>query len=296
MESIVGMDRGRPDRPSSGFRHSWLSFGGTLPPDRPAPQMIMTNVAVSVMFVCHGDVRGRLVCRGRESSLDCVAGAIRFHPADGLEHVSIGAAGSRGMRFLAFIIPPWQVSAVAEAEGLSRLPESGMRLWQSDAELQRCLVILAAAKSADAAVDAEDRDDAARSLMLRLAELTGAGRPDWYADTSMFTNRELKPLLAHIDAHLHAAPSADDMARMCGLSPSHFARKFRQSLGVSLQRFVNRRRLQTSLERLTRSSDTLPDIALDLGFSSQSHFTRLFSELTGMTPAKYRKFHARAIG
>jgi len=33
----------------------------------------------------------------------------------------------------------------------------------------------------------------------------------------------------------------------------------------------------------------LASVALDLGFSSQSHFTRLFSSLTGMTPAKYRK-------
>jgi hypothetical protein len=44
------------------------------------------------------------------------------------------------------------------------------------------------------------------------------------------------------------------------------------------------------------SSDTLVGIALDLGFSSQSHFTRLFSEMSGMTPAKYRKQFRRSVG
>ena len=37
-------------------------------------------------------------------------------------------------------------------------------------------------------------------------------------------------------------------------------------------------------------------LALDLGFSSQSHFTNLFSSLTGMTPAKYRKQCGRTLG
>jgi AraC family transcriptional regulator len=40
---------------------------------------------------------------------------------------------------------------------------------------------------------------------------------------------------------------------------------------------------------LETSSTPLSQIALDLGFSSQSHFTRLFSSLTGFTPASYRR-------
>lgn len=40
----------------------------------------------------------------------------------------------------------------------------------------------------------------------------------------------------------------------------------------------------------------LASVALDLGFSSQSHFTRLFSSLTGMTPAKYRKQVRPVVG
>jgi len=47
---------------------------------------------------------------------------------------------------------------------------------------------------------------------------------------------------------------------------------------------------------LQANSDTLAGIAHELGFSSQAHFTHLFSTLTGMTPAKYRKQFRRTVG
>jgi AraC-like DNA-binding protein len=79
------------------------------------------------------------------------------------------------------------------------------------------------------------------------------------------------------------------MATRIGLSPSHFAKKFRLSTGLSFHRFVNRRRIQASLTLLKDQSLPLTHVALELGLSSQSHLTRLFSELTGMPPARYRK-------
>jgi len=89
--------------------------------------------------------------------------------------------------------------------------------------------------------------------------------------------------------------SLSDLAVLAGLSPSHFAKKFRQSTGLSLNRFVNRRRIIRSLEAL-KADTSLASIAIDLGFSSQSHFTRLFSSLTGTTPATYRKSVKRTVG
>jgi AraC family transcriptional regulator len=98
----------------------------------------------------------------------------------------------------------------------------------------------------------------------------------------------------HIDSHLqHYIPLAD-LALLCKTSSSHFAKKFRNSAGLSLQRFVNRRRLQSSMALLRADSTPLSQIALDLGFSSQSHFTRLFSDMTGFTPSSFRRQIGRA--
>ena len=81
-----------------------------------------------------------------------------------------------------------------------------------------------------------------------------------------------------------------------GLSPSHFAKKFRCSTGLSLLRLVNRRRILASLDVLKDRSQPLAHVALELGFSSQAHFTYLFRSLTGMTPAKYQKQVRPTVG
>ena len=66
-------------------------------------------------------------------------------------------------------------------------------------------------------------------------------------------------------------------------------------MGLSLHRFINLRRIDRSLDVLKEGSDSLAGVALDLGFSSQSHFTRLWSSLTGMTPAKDRNQFKRTV-
>ena len=133
-------------------------------------------------------------------------------------------------------------------------------------------------------------------LLLRLQELSNGGVPAWHLDASVFERAILQQLVEYIDMHLRLAPTLAAMALLAGLSPSHFARKFRQSTGVSLQRFINRRRVLASIPQLQANALSLAHIALALGFSSQSHFTRLFSDLTGMTPAKFRKQFRRTLG
>jgi AraC family transcriptional regulator len=98
----------------------------------------------------------------------------------------------------------------------------------------------------------------------------------------------------YVDAHLQRLVPLDELALLPGMSASHFAKKFRVSAGLSLQRFVNRRRLRAAMPMLETGSTPLSTIALDLGFSSQSHFTRLFGEMTGMTPARFRRQFGRA--
>jgi AraC family transcriptional regulator len=99
----------------------------------------------------------------------------------------------------------------------------------------------------------------------------------------------MRQIVERVDAHLTTHPSLDVMSRGFGLSPSHFARKFRQSTGLSLNRFMNQRRIGLSLALLRSGKTPLAQLSLDLGFCSQSHFTRLFSSLTGLTPYQFSR-------
>lgn len=284
-------------RANNGDTHrSWLRFSREFAPHEAVRPVFYKNTAVSLLHMEQGDVRGRWICRGREFNTDGAVGAVRFHPADGEEHVLVGAAGGRGMRYSTLIIPQNDIDMMSAMDGIVRLPEPRHIVWPHDPVLHKCLGVLAQPYLSPEAGELMDRDDAARLLVLRLAELMGAPKPDWHCDKCRFPKRVLDNLVLYIDTHLRLSPTASEMASLCGLCPSHFARKFRHSTGLSLHRFINRRRLQASLELLKDQSQPLAHVALELGFSSQSHFTRVFSELTGMTPAKYRTQFRRTAG
>jgi AraC family transcriptional regulator len=137
---------------------------------------------------------------------------------------------------------------------------------------------------------------AARELVLRLVELLGGTRPEWADDAGVFSPACASRLVEYIDARLHAHIGLEELAALVGLSPSHCARKFHRTLGLSLGRFINRRRVAKALDVLRSDSTPLSRVALELGFSSQSHFTRLFSEATGITPARYQKRFKPTVG
>jgi AraC family transcriptional regulator len=168
-------------------------------------------------------------------------------------------------------------------------------LPREDAVLRNCMVRLASTTGSGVATDMGS-EIAARALIVRLIELLGGYAPDWHEDSSVFPATVSNQIVEYIDSHMHRHIGLVEIASLVGLSPSHCARKFRRTEGLSLERFVNRRRLIKALDLLRNDSVPLARVALDLGFCSQSHFTRLFSGQTGVTPAKYRKQFRRIVG
>jgi AraC-like DNA-binding protein len=83
--------------------------------------------------------------------------------------------------------------------------------------------------------------------------------------------------------------SLSDIAGEVQSSVFHLARLFRARTGFSLHAYRNQLRLRAALERLHDSDADLIDIALDLGFSSHSHFTETFRRSFGKTPSAVRE-------
>jgi AraC-like DNA-binding protein len=81
--------------------------------------------------------------------------------------------------------------------------------------------------------------------------------------------------------------SLPQIAREVASSPYHLARLFRRECGMSIHRYLNRLRLREGLERIPQTPD-LTGLALDLGFSSHSHFTDAFRNEFGIPPSRLR--------
>ncbi|MGN6466447.1 MAG: helix-turn-helix domain-containing protein [Rhizobiaceae bacterium] len=92
-----------------------------------------------------------------------------------------------------------------------------------------------------------------------------------------------------IDANIAGQVSLTELASECGLSPRHFARAFKQSVGVAPHHWMVRRRCDRAKDILRGSETSLADIALACGFADQSHFTRTFTRVFGISPGAWRK-------
>jgi AraC family transcriptional regulator len=83
--------------------------------------------------------------------------------------------------------------------------------------------------------------------------------------------------------------SLSDIAGEVGSSVFHLARVFKSRTGFSLHAYRNQLRLRAALERMAEPGLDLIEIALDLGFSSHSHFTETFRRSFGKTPSAVRE-------
>jgi AraC family transcriptional regulator len=83
--------------------------------------------------------------------------------------------------------------------------------------------------------------------------------------------------------------SLQALADESGYSRVHFVRMFRAATGYSPHNYLLNLRLERAQELLKKPSISLIDIALDCGFSSHSHMSRLFRKSVGVTPSAYRR-------
>jgi AraC-like DNA-binding protein len=99
----------------------------------------------------------------------------------------------------------------------------------------------------------------------------------------------LRRIRAYIDAHIGERISLDDLAHQAGVSRFHFARQFRLSTGESPMGYLRRMRIERSKSILQNRETTIAEVAATLGFSDQSHFTRTFGRLVGVSPGSFAR-------
>jgi AraC family transcriptional regulator len=83
--------------------------------------------------------------------------------------------------------------------------------------------------------------------------------------------------------------SLDAIAKEVAIHPAHLAREYRRTYGCSIGEAVRRLRVEYARRALSTSTLPLATIAAAAGFSDQSHFTRIFRSITGLTPLAFRK-------
>ena len=272
--------------------HAWLAQRLVIRPPRMFDSVRRRRVTHHLLLTTAGDAEIRWETNGSETLFHAEVGILGWFPCDREPHVmSITAAN--GYVAYEVSIPVEQIRLGSPRE-VGRTPADGQAIPAfRDSLIEASLLRLAAGFEAHQVSEAIGDEVAARQILTRLCALFGSNAPLWPHAESVFAPGQMRQILERLDAMLAGPVPREVLAHECGLSPGHFARKFRRSTGLSLQRFLNHRRIGRSCGMLREGSLSLARIAIELGFSSQSHFTRLFSGLTGTSSQRFRRLHRR---
>ena len=103
----------------------------------------------------------------------------------------------------------------------------------------------------------------------------------------------IRRVCALIDADPARHRSLSEFANVAHMSPYHFAHVFSRETGLPVHQYAETARIRHA-KTMLRQGSSIANIALDLGFADQSHFTRRYKQFEGVTPGQYQKSQDRS--
>lgn len=107
-----------------------------------------------------------------------------------------------------------------------------------------------------------------------------------YADG--LPKRKLERVLTYIQTHLDQDITLVELANLAGMSSHYFACLFKQSIGFSPHQYLIDCRIKRAKQLLAQQELPIVEICQQVGYQSQSYFTKIFRKHTGITPKKFR--------
>ncbi|HHV95311.1 MAG TPA: AraC family transcriptional regulator [Clostridiaceae bacterium] len=134
-------------------------------------------------------------------------------------------------------------------------------------------------------------------LMLELFVLISRAMQMEWENSIKGKSNKLKEVIQaavnYINLNYERDISLKDIAKYVFLSPSYFAKAFKDETGKSPISYLIQVRLERAKELLAESDQKVYEIAVAVGFSNQQRFNEIFKKYTGMTPLQYRKLQKK---
>ena len=134
-----------------------------------------------------------------------------------------------------------------------------------------------------AAID--DEEDLADWVRRMLETLIESIRTNDSYPNSLLMLRAVRYMQANLHKHLRR----DEVARVAGVSPSHFSKLVSERMGRPFGQLLTQMRVNRAKELLLQTDHSLSEIATECGFFDQSHFNKSFRAATNQSPGEFRK-------
>jgi AraC family transcriptional regulator len=197
---------------------------------------------------------------------------VMFHPP-GTAHVD--EIGPNGGRFFGVEVKAEWMDRLRECLGAVELDSSlhegdlawlAMRLYREHREADACSMLIIEGLVLEML-----------ALVGRMKDVRDPHGPPWLARVTELLNEEFRSNL-----------KVQDIANEIGVHPFHLSRVFRTVHRQTIGEYVQKLRVDYACRQLALPQNDLATVALCSGFADQSHFTRVFKNVTGMTPGAFK--------
>jgi AraC family transcriptional regulator len=186
-------------------------------------------------------------------------------------------------------IDPLLLKQMADQMELRGLPEF-TNLWSfKDEQIRLLLSEMKREMSTGWAMGSLYGDTLSASLSIVLIKKYGQPASQQPPLKGGLSRHRLRRVLEYIDAGLHRDIHLQELAALAGLSPFHFMRSFRQSMGSTPHQYLTELRIRRAKSLLLQSRFSILDVALAVGFADASQFSKVFKKSTGASPAVWRR-------
>jgi AraC family transcriptional regulator len=238
-----------------------------------------------------------LIHIGRSVEIECERGGMRHRGISvhgDIDIIPVGVASrwtlKKSDRALLLRIPQDCLNRVAEESGIDVERATLLNRFQIRDPWMEQLAWLAKAELDDPKSGKLYLEGIGTALASRLLhahsthESKSGSLPSWG-----MPGARLRRVLSFIEDNLDQDLSLRDIALISGLSVTHSQRAFRSALGVSIHQYIISQRVKRAMSLLEGTSLSITDVALEVGFSHQSHLSLHMRRVMGISPAKLRR-------
>jgi|SRR5215472_724579 len=173
-------------------------------------------------------------------------------------------------------------------------PQFAKNALRKDQMVERLARALLAGEQIGGALGGHYAGCISAAIVMRL--LTSAERvaPQARPRIAELARWRLRRAIEFVETNLANPISTSDISTAAGLTRMHFAAQFKAATGLRPHEYLLRRRVERAQEMLVQTGMSVVDVALSVGFQSQSHFTVVFNRFVGRPPHAWRQSHGMA--
>jgi AraC family transcriptional regulator len=197
--------------------------------------------------------------------------------------------------FLVFYLPRAALDAIADDASAPRIRDLSYKpgAGVNDVTISGLGSLLLPALSHPDQANRLFVDHVLLAVGVHVAQTYGGMQPMWRPARGGLAPWQERRAMEILRANIKRGVALKEVARECGLSVGYFSHAFRRTLGVAPHKWLMEQRVVLSKEKLRDDGLSLSDVAMECGFSDQSHLTRVFRQTVGVSPGAWRRAFKR---